>query len=250
MTHLRGMSIKCWQQAQRAEREYWWRVVVNDAGEFARITAEKVFAIQWALSTVPDLLSISGPYVEIGIGPLGVGCVHLLPDAQNRRLVGIDPLPQIDDDSLSLPSPFCSLIEACRSGNYKQVQARGEETGLNEAHFALAVCYNALDHCCDPKAALKEICRILKPNGYLLLGCDVVSSLSLLKFHLYVKRVHSQSIGVRAHPFHFQTAELENLVKKTGCTLLAVNRRRYEFIHRLFGRAHRMLIVGRKKMGA
>lgn len=126
----------------------------------------------------------------------------------------------------------------------------GEETGLKENYFALAACHNVLDHCRDPEAVLNEMCRILKPNGYLLLGCDVVSSLSLLRFHLYVKGVHSQSIGVRAHPFHFQTAELENLVKQTGFIVLAVNPRRHESIHRLFGRTHRMFIVGRKQIGA
>lgn len=250
MTDLKGVSIKCWDQAQKAEREYWWRGVVNDPGEFARITSEKVSAVQWALSSTSDLLSISGPYVEIGIGPLGVGCIHFLPDAENRRLWGLDPLLPVDDDSLNLGPPFCSLIKTCRSGNYKQIQSMGENAGLKGNYFALTACYNVLDHCRDPKAVLKAICRILKPGGYLLLGCDVVSSLSLLKFHLYVKRVYSQGIGVRAHPFHFQAAELENLVKETGFTILAVNHRRRESAHRFIGRAHRMLIVGRKQMGA
>lgn len=185
--------------------------------------------------------------METEIGPLGAGCIHCFPDAQNGRFVGVERLPPVDSDSLGLPSPFCLLMETCRGGNYRQVQACDEETGLGEGYFTVAACYNVLDYCRNPRTVLSEIYRILKPDGHLLLGFDIVSSLSLLRFHHYVKRVCSQTICVRAHPFHFEAAELENLVGETGFVLLTVNRRSYERVRRLLGRAHRLPIVGRKR---
>lgn len=238
------VSDERWQQAQQAERLYWYDI--NDA-EFARITYEKVVAVEWAIKNVPELLKTKGPFVEIGIGPLGVGCIHFfqaLSCCDELKLIGVDPLPLLKPTKLSYP--FRIFTEACRR-NYQHVQAIGEKTGLPSDHYGVAVCYNVLDHVQNPGAVLEEILRLLRPGGFLFLGCDVVSVLSQIKFHLWVKWRHADTIGVIAHPFRFSRKVLMNMITCVGFQIYAVNYRKYERLKGLIGHAHRLLIVGRKQ---
>jgi SAM-dependent methyltransferase len=47
---------------------------------------------------------------------------------------------------------------------------RGEATGLPEASFDAVLCTQVLEHCEDPAAVLREVARILKPGGALILA--------------------------------------------------------------------------------
>ena len=99
----------------------------------------------------------------------------------------------------------------------------------------------------DPGTTLRELHRILRPGGFILLGCDVVSVLSQMKFHLYIKEKYANSIGVMAHPFRFQAGDFSDLVTSAGFEICAANRRRCAYLRRLVGHSYRMLILGRKR---
>ena len=242
---MKAISIERWRGAQKAE-ESCWRTMGTDVREFARITEEKIRAVAWAIERVPDLLKLDGHFVEIGIGPMGVGCIHFFPQTKATcDLVGVDPLPKEVVDAINYPKPLERLVESCRE-NYGQVCALGEQTGLREGFFSLAACYNVLDHCWIPQNVLKEIYRILKPGAYFLLGCDVRSIISVLKYNLYGRWRYSRSIGVIAHPHRFFAPQLERLVMQAGFEIVQVNYRRFGRLKRVFGHAHRMLLVGRK----
>jgi len=239
-----GVSVERWQEAQRAEQSYW-DDVLSDGAEFARTLTEKVHAAAWADQRLPGG-PIPGDCVEIGIGPLGVGCMHFMAGAAGRTLVGVEPLPLLSPEALRLPASLAATVASCQGGRYEHRRAKGEDTGLEAGRFGLAVCYNVLDHVHDPAAILREIARLLRPGGTLLLGCDTVSLASLARFHGYVKHRHPDSIGVRAHPFRFRTRDLIAMAERAGFRVLDDNRRRPAPLHDAAGRAHRLLMLCEK----
>lgn len=64
-----------------------------------------------------------------------------------------------------------SAFAARRATRYGQIhQGLLEEAGYPDRHFDLVVIYHVIEHVADPLALLKEIRRILKPDGWLILG--------------------------------------------------------------------------------
>ncbi len=239
-----GVSIERWQEAQRAEQSYW-DDVLSDGAEFARTLAEKVYAAAWTEQRLPAGPP-AGDWIEIGIGPLGVGCMHFMGGAAGRTLVGVEPLPLMAPGALQLPPSLAATVASCQGGGYEHRRAKGEDTGLEAGRFGLAVCYNVLDHVHNPTDILSEIARVLRPGGMLLLGCDTVSLASLARFHGYIKHRHPDSIGVRAHPFRFRTRHLPAMAERAGFRVLDDNRQRPERLHDLAGHAHRLLMLCEK----
>lgn len=64
-----------------------------------------------------------------------------------------------------------SAFAAGHAARYGQIhQGLLEEAGYPDRHFDLVVIYHVIEHVADPLALLKEIRRILKPCGWLILG--------------------------------------------------------------------------------
>jgi SAM-dependent methyltransferase len=239
-----AVSVQRWAVAQAAEQTYWDEVVTDDR-EFLRVLVEKGYVANWVAERVPGG-PLDGDAVEIGIGPLGVGCMHFLPGGKRRTLVGVEPLPLIDEDTLGLVAPFAAVVRACRGLSSTHVRATGEETGLESGRFALGFCYNVLDHVRDPLAVLREMHRILEPGGRILLGVDTRSTLGILRFKLLIQPRHVESILVRAHPFRFREREIARLVESAGFRALVGNGRRPRPFFDFVGRAHRLLLLCEK----
>jgi SAM-dependent methyltransferase len=240
-----AVSTERWTVAQGAEQTYWDGLRRDDR-EFGRVLLEKSSTVNWVAERLPGGLP-KGDAVEIGIGPLGVGCIHFLPNGRERTLVGVEPLPLIDSDALHLVEPFAALVRACRVADYTHVRAAGEETGLDSERFAIAFCYNVLDHVRDPLAVLRETHRILEPGGTLVLGVDTQSTLSVLRFRLLIERRHAGSIGVRAHPFRFRAHDARRLVESAGFSVGNSNERRPRALYDLVGHAHRLFLLCDKR---
>jgi len=253
----RDIQFQRWQFAQTAESSYW-NSVISDPLELLRITYEKVAAVQWASKALKDIFGDEqGTWVEIGIGPIGpigIGCIHLFPKdiTGNRQLLGVDPLSQMDFDKKKIPLPLQALIEACHTNKYSHLVNMGEDIQINSGSSIFVACYNVLDHCYEPRKILSEITRILKPGGYLLLGCDVYSWAGLMKYRLRnalaaMRLINLKSIGDVAHPHQFLARDLENLLRSFDLELIAINRRNHEKVRRFWSHSYRMLIVARKQ---
>ena len=248
---MNEIGLPRWHEAQEAEA-YYWHESAENVSELLRITHEKAEAAEWAQRTAGEIFDsdIEGAWVEVGIGPLGVGCIHFLPESRDRTLIGVDPLPKSEVDK-TLIGPVEALIKACHGENYHQVSCMGESIELSSNSAALVACYNVLDHCYSPEKVLKEIWRILKPGGHLLLGCDVYSRAGMMKYSTRtiiarVLGIRLESIGDVGHPHHFLGVDLENLVLKVRLKILSTNARRFEGIRRIWSHSHRMLIMAQK----
>jgi glycosyltransferase involved in cell wall biosynthesis len=230
-----------WRVAQRGEAVYWEHAR-RSLREQARILAEKMVALDQAVAAVPALAECHGQKVEVGIGPMGIGMLHFL--STEGSLLGVDPLPAVAP-AIDLPRPMEALVAECRR-NYAHIEGRGEELPVESNSAAIVASYNVLDHVESPAAVLRECFRILRPGGYLILGCDTVSIASLIKFHTYAKRRDRDTLAVLCHPFRFRTAQLERLVCEAHFRIHWALRRRHERWERLAGHAFRLLVVAQK----
>ncbi|MGB6432238.1 MAG: class I SAM-dependent methyltransferase, partial [Candidatus Acidiferrales bacterium] len=212
-----------WRIAQRGEAIYWEHAR-RSLREQARILAEKVVALDQAVAAVPELLGCDGQKVEVGIGPMGIGMLHFL--STEGSLLGVDPLPAAAP-AIDLPRPMHALVAECRR-NYTHIEARGEDLPVDTGSVAIVASYNVLDHVESPAAVLSECFRILRPGGYLILGCDTVSIASLIKFHAYAGRRDRDTLAVLCHPFRFRATHLEQLIEETRFRIVWALRRRHE----------------------
>ena len=240
---MKPASTERWTEAQTAEREYWnWPTV--DSRELLRIALGLSEAATWAQRYLP-----SHPpevdWLEIGIGPLGMGCMHFFSGLGSRKLVGVDPLPLIDLRDIRLPSPVAATVAACRAENYEHVVSPGEATPLNDDRFGLVLAHNVLDHVRDPAAVVRECYRVLQPGGWLFVACDTSSRVGRLTFELFTKRRRADTWLVRAHPFQFRAPDVISLVEQARFRIVAQDSPGAA-VQRLAGRSRRLFLVARK----
>lgn len=242
MARTTPVSEGRWEQAQASEAAYW-EASARDTVNFTRSIAGMTEFIRWAELSSGGLPA-DGEHIELGIGPFGVSCLHLL--AGSRSVVGVDPLPLAEVGSLGFPGPLMSFVEACRDG-YSHVLAPGESTGLEEGRFSSAVLHNMLDHVRDPAGVVRESARILRPGGILLVACDAFSALGAFKHRNYTRRRHPTSLEVQAHPYRFTIGELLPLFGEGGIELAGHNQSQAGRLQRVAGRHVRVFAVGRKR---
>lgn len=248
MNVSRSVGPERWRVAQEAEAQYW-QFARQDDVELLRIMHEKASSMRWAARQIGSLTDVPGSWVEVGIGPLGIGCIHLV-ESGGRELVGLDPLPPIDIAPAALPTPISAVLAACRQEAYRHIVGKGESIDLPSATAGLVVCYNVLDHCEDPSRVIGEAARLLRPGGYLVLGCDVYSEAGRIKHRLRsalarATRTPLDTIGDLAHPHQLVARDLESLLRSAGFEIVAANTRRAELFRRFWGHSYRMLLIGR-----
>jgi SAM-dependent methyltransferase len=240
---VRGATEARWAEAQQAERSFWDTTTYKPEVFSATLAsiAEASTWMQQRMSSGPP----GGHRVELGIGPMGLGCVQLLPRSETDRLVGVDPLEQTPAAEWPLPESQSRILTAFQR-SYEHVVARAEDTGLEGERFGVAVLHNMLDHVQDPAAVLSETRRLLRPDGLLLLACDTISLANRVRLKVYAQKRFADSIFVKAHPFHFRVIELLRLVPEAGFRVLADNRRRPRHLYETVGRSHRLLLLAEK----
>jgi SAM-dependent methyltransferase len=240
---MRAATAQRWGEAQEAERGFW-DTSTYTVELFGATLAALAESASWAQRALPRDLP-AGDLVELGIGPLGVGCIHLLPRAAGAQLVGVDPIERKPAPEWPLPEPLRGIVAACQ-GSCEQVVGRAERTGLAEGRFGVAVLHNMLDHVQEPAAVLAEAHRLLRPDGVLVVACDTLSVANRVRMRLYTRRRFADSLFIRAHPFHFGVGHLLALVRDAGFRVLASNRRRPAPLYETCGHSHRLLLVAEK----
>lgn len=184
-----------WTQAQEMELRFWrTHEVRHHSKEF------------WEerYSMFPLAPPLQGRVLEVGCGPSGA--VGFLPGDFAR--VGIDPLVTAYSKH--------GLVRA----DYPVVRIEGvaEEMPFRDGEFNIVLCFNVLDHVRHPRATLREMVRVTKETGTILLWVHVLKSR-----WRPIRKI--MAMLDKTHPHHMTLEELNTL--STGlCSLLGLRQGR------------------------
>ena len=184
------MYSRRWEAAHRAERKYWrtrtsW---LNDYEKYEQYWHE-MLKVGYCLDY--DFF-LDKKILEIGCGPAGI--LFSIRNAKYR--IGIEPM----DISEFLQDPERRRIVKI---------GLGENIGFEDNFFDIVLCFNALDHTANPTAVIKNVHRVLRPNGELLLWLHV-----LLPNYIFLRPILNKLDS--PHPHHFTAKEIVNLVVDEG----------------------------------
>ena len=92
-----------------------------------------------------------------------------------------------------------------------------EDAGFEKAYFDVVTMWDVIEHLLDPAAALKEVWRVLRPGGVLVLNTPNYNSLSRL---LLGKKW--EALSPPRHLFVFSPATIKRLVEISGGRVAAI----------------------------
>ena len=146
----------------------------------------------------------------------GTGAGFLLPGlaARCREVNGVDLSPIIHYTQ--------GMLDNRDLHNVKLTDADLLHLPFTDCAFDLAVCLSVIEHIPQPEAALKELARVLRNNGVLILGYPLEHAFlkSLKRMYRIEKRLRLRIRGEplpRGKPFHPHVTnyrDLENLVNR------------------------------------
>ena len=212
LRRVSGVSKERWQEAQEAERGFWSTSAFG-LKKFRRTVVGSMQTAEWALAhaRVPD-----GDYLEVGIGPLGIGCTHFM--RCTGELHTLDPIEPTPAEVWELPEPCRALVRACQDIAHRHV-GQAEQIDFADDAFALVAMENMLDHVEDPGAVLSEARRVLMPGGCLILAVDTFSTLGEARFRFAARRRLRDTTFVRAHPHRFSSGDVLQIVRAAGFSI-------------------------------
>ena len=126
--------------------------------------------------------------LDVGCGPNGL--IFYLNDAKNR--IGLEPL-NMD-----------GIIEEWKKPMIRN--GLGENIPFTDNSFDIVVCFNSLDHCMFPEKVIREMSRVLRPNGDLLLWFHALKS----QFKILRPLLNKMD---RPHPHHLTLKETIHLIQ-------------------------------------
>ena len=179
---MKAVPEKRWQEAQKHELDFWrhWR----DLSPYRKVDLDAYWKGEQARFHLPAGYFHGKRVLDVGCGP--VGLIHFVEAAWRVRL---DPLLHEYQEKLPLPAPGSSIVSTA------------ERLPLAPRSFDVAICFNALDHMRDPRAALKEISRVLRPGWRLL-----------LMVHTFPAWIMPLLAADRMHPHHWTERAFLGLV--------------------------------------
>lgn len=140
-----------------------------------------------------DLLEIAGVSEKSKVIDVGCGIASVLHFVPGKEKIGIDPLGDWYEKYYKYPKDI------------QIITTRGEEIPFEDNHFTHAFCSNVLDHVTDPLRVLKEIKRVLVPEGKLILTVEI----------------HNHFGGPRGahHPYTFDYEAVKKLTRDAGFSI-------------------------------
>ncbi|MDO8473084.1 MAG: methyltransferase domain-containing protein [Dehalococcoidia bacterium] len=114
----------------------------------------------------PEMFTLAAPVGKEMVLDVGTGTGHLAHALSHKLndgcIIGID-----DSDAMLQVAKEKAVKE--KIANYFPIRAKAEEMFFKDSTFDLAFCVRVLHHFDNPLAALKEIKRVLKADGHLML---------------------------------------------------------------------------------
>jgi len=134
--------INGWDRSAEA-----WLTLMQNGGDFSRVNVLDVPMLERVRAAeATDVL-------DVGCGE-GRFCRQIAPFV--TQVTGLDPTD--------------ALLDVARKGPGTYVQAKAEEMPFADAQFDLVISYLSLIDIEDAQRAMSEMCRVLRPDGRLLIG--------------------------------------------------------------------------------
>ena len=195
-----------WAAAQSYERRYWEsRARQIESGASAQLGWYKWRAEQLQLrlrrTGREDLCSGDARVIEVGSGPVGLATFF-----PASRAVLVDPLHEFYGSS--------PVLSQMRNPCAEYVTGRGEELPVESGGFDLVIIENCIDHVQNMHGVLRELVRVLAPDGLLYLTVNCRSATGY-----WVHRALSRLKIDAGHPYTFTPGRLARLLGHYGFTI-------------------------------
>jgi SAM-dependent methyltransferase len=174
-----------WRKAQEYELAFWRKhqaSLPDHSGEMPR-----------DLEYMVDEIGEGNAVLEVGCGPMGT--IYFAPGLLR---IGIDPLARSYVQSLDFPLRGVHLV-----------QSVGEAMPFRDGLFDVVICANVLDHVDQPEPTLREIRRVLKPDGVLILVMHILPRWLMPARHV-LNRIDT------GHPHHLTRASVRRMAEECG----------------------------------
>lgn len=180
-----------WRVAQNAEKEWWKKWKLLTSKEFKTVVKE-----YWGhyLRLVANYLKSQDKILDIGCGPNGM--INYIDKGERY---GLDPLMDFYLSNFEMPK------------DVKWRKGIGEEIPFENEYFDVVITTNTLDHSHQPERMLKEIHRVLKKDGLLILTVDCYGPFSQLRRKINEKLGR----GGAPHPYTFTFWQVQKLLRKS-----------------------------------
>lgn len=99
--------------------------------------------------------------------------------------------------------------------NIKFICADGHKIPFPDKYFNLVVCTETLEHVLSPKIVMKEIKRVLRDDGEIIIEMDSGSFFFSIVWYLW-KKIGRGKVWKDAHISYFNKMKLKTLINQTG----------------------------------
>ena len=195
-----------WEVAQEYEQHYWQEL----ADRISTGAQEQLDWYKWRADQLAKRLEESGyarltdgtaDMVEIGCGPIGVSAYF-----PARQRVCVDPLEHYYGSQ--------PVLSALRNPRVDYRRGVGEALPLDDQSCDLAVIENCIDHTRDMDAVMREVRRVLRPDGVLYLTVNARTPVGFV-----VHRMLSNLRIDAGHPHTFTRGKVARFLESNGFTL-------------------------------
>lgn len=196
--------LRRWEIAQEAERESWENFKSLKSDSTKRQLGEYW---SWYLDLIGKHISFRPEWkiLDVGCGPAGI--INYIPVG---RRFGLDPLMDFYLSNFELPYDI-----EWKAGTMEHIP-------FDTDYFDVVITTNTLDHALDPRKGLKEMYRVIRTGGFLVLTVDCYAPIHRLL------RIIREKVGKgdKPHPYNFSRRQIEAMIREAGFTLLASHKGR------------------------
>ncbi len=191
-----------WLAAQRAEHGFWADEAASSthldaSGRSRRAQVDEEVALFEDDGELTRRLAAARRVIEVGSGPIGI--IHFINTPAMR--IALEPL-------------MLQLVSAGYDDSFGavRVQGVGEHLPFADRSMDIVICYNVLDHCRDPLAVMREMHRVLRPGGTMVLQLHLIRA-------AFGPLAPLLSKLDPPHPYHFTRRQALSLARMGGFRL-------------------------------